>query len=317
VRSSVLARSALAVFVLSFAPSPAAAYVRTVTSAGVPTHWKTPCVLMEFSLGAFPAELDAAGYLDAAQQAGSAWNQASLDGVSRCSNVALTVESVPDVGGQVGRDGHNRLIFRQDAWCREPPPTDPKEPKCYDASALAITSVFQLKNSGEILEADMEVNAVTFTWGDFVGHPEQIEVSTHDFQGAITHELGHVLGLDHTCYTPATLADGTLVPRPKDNLGNPVPDCDADNPPAITQATMYVSVNSPSAEVGLRSLSPDDVQGMCDIYPFASDFVCLPPSTPQSDSGGGGCSLPSSGHGGATAGALVLLALAALLRRRR
>jgi hypothetical protein len=41
---------------------------------------------------------------------------------------------------------------------------------------------------------------------------------------------------------------------------------------------MYVSVASPKAEVELRSLSPDDIQGVCDIYQFKSNFVCLPPS---------------------------------------
>jgi hypothetical protein len=296
-------------------PGPAWAYVRTVTRArGVPTAWKTTCVNMEFSLGAFPLNLDAAGYLNAAQQAGDAWTNASLDGVNRCSNVLFSVESVPDVAGLVGQDGHNRLIFRQDKWCRDPPPKDPKEPPCYDRNALAVTTVFQLKSSGEILDADLEVNAVNFHWGDFVAYPEQFDSSTHDFQGAITHELGHVIGLEHTCYLPSTYADGTPVPRPVDNLENPVPNCGSDNPPSITDATMYVSVGSLVSEVGLRSLSPDDAQGACDVYPVSADFVCLAPSTPATS--GGGCSFPPSGRGGAIAGVLVLLLAVTRLRRR-
>lgn len=286
-------------------PVPAAAYVRTVTSANVATWWKAPCVTMEFSLGSPPPELDASGYLSAAQNAGAAWSQASLDGVTRCSNVIFNVKSVPDAAGPVGRDGHNRLIFRQNGWCRDPAPTDPNEARCYDPSALAITSVFQLKNSGEILDTDLEVNATDFTWGDFVGHPEQFEYNTQDFQGAITHEFGHVIGLDHTCFIPGgTFADGKLKPRPVDNHGNPVPDCSSPNLPAtITDATMYVSVGSPSAEVDLRSLSPDDVQGDCDIYSVGKV---------------GGCSCAVDPGHGSRAGALVLLAMAArFLRQRR
>jgi hypothetical protein len=298
-------------------PGLASAYVRTKTTTGVPTAWKSPCVTMEFALGAFPAQLDAAGYLDAARQGGVAWTQASLDGSNRCSNVVLGVESTPDVAGPVGKDSHNRIIFRQTEWCRDPAPTN-GEARCYDASALAITTVFQLKNSGEILDTDIEVNGVNFTWVDFVGQPESYQ--SHDFQGAITHELGHVLGLDHTCYIPAYLKDGTPVPRPVDNTGNPIPNCGSDNPPLITDATMYVSVSSPATEVSLRSLSPDDVQGVCDIYPFSPSFVCGTPPTSDPNtpsSGSSGCSLAASRGPGSVAVVLALVGLAMHLRRRR
>jgi len=315
-------RPRIALVTLAFAAGfaarsgPAAAYVRTVTSAGVATAWKAPCVTMEFSLGGPPPELDADGYLSAAQSAGAAWSQASLDGVARCSNVIFTVESVSNVAGPVGMDYHNRLIFRQNEWCRDPPPTNPNEARCYDPSALAITSVFQLKNTGEILDADMEVNATDFTWGDFAVHPEQFAYNTHDFQGAVTHEFGHVIGLDHVCYSPGAIrADGSPVPRPVDDKGNPAPNCGAtNNPPSIAQATMYVSVSSPSAEVELRSLSPDDVQAACAIYPFTTNFVCQPPSTVST---GGGCSYAARSEHASSACALVLLAMATLIRRRR
>lgn len=305
--------------------APASAYVRTRTSAGVPTAWKNPCVNMEFSLGAFPEFLDAAGYLEAAQLGGAAWTQAMLDGVTRCTNAVLTVESNTEVGGPVGKDGHNRIIFRQNEWCRDPAPTN-GEARCYDASALAITTVFQLKNSGEILDTDIEVNGVNFTWGDFVGRPGLVSYSSHDFQGAITHELGHVLGLEHNCYQLAYLSNGTPVPRPVDNLGNPVPDCGGDNPPSITEATMYVSVNSPTAEVGLRTLSPDDIQGVCEIYPFSPTFACGATGTGTDTStalggslgkGGGGCSLSQCQGSGSVALVLAMAALALHLRRRR
>jgi len=131
--------------------------------------------------------------------------------------------------------------------------------------------------------------------------------------------LGHVIGLDHTCFSPgATFADGKPVPRPLDNLGNPVPDCsDGNLPPIITQATMYVSVASPAAEVELRSLSPDDVQAACEIYRATPDFVCLLPSGAYQIAGGGGCSYPAGPRRDAIASVLVLLAMAKVIRRRR
>ncbi|HJX54833.1 MAG TPA: hypothetical protein VJ801_18855 [Polyangia bacterium] len=298
-------------------PVPAAAYVRTRTSADVATAWKAPCVTMEFSLGSPPPELDADGYFKAAKAAGESWSQAKLDQVNRCTNVIFSVVQNQDTAGPVGMDYHNRVIFRQNRWCRDPPPKDSSEPPCYDPSALAITSVFQLKNSGEILDADLEVNATDFTWGDYVSNPWPAPSLTHDFQGAVTHEFGHVIGLDHVCYTPGAIrADGTPVPRPVDNNGNPEPNCDAvDTPPSIAQATMYVSVGSSSAEVDLRSLSPDDVQAACEIYPLTTDFVCQPPSRVSTD--GGGCSYAARSRHGSIACALALLAMALVLRRRR
>jgi len=138
---------------------------------------------------------------------GAAWSQASLDGINRCTNVIFAVVSVPDVAGKVGLDYHNRLIFRQGQWCSDPLP---KDGSCYDPSALALTSVFQNTDTGEILDADLEMNATDYTWGDFVAHPEQSNIQ--DFQGAITHEFGHVIGLSHTCFSPGgTFADGTLI----------------------------------------------------------------------------------------------------------
>jgi MYXO-CTERM domain-containing protein len=293
-------------------PPPAAAYVRTVTESGASTAWKTPCVTMEFSLGAPPPELDAQGYLSAAQAAGTAWSQASLDGINRCTNVIFAVVSVPDVAGKIGLDYHNRLIFRQNQWCGDPLP---KDGSCYDPHALALTSVFQNTDTGEILDADLEVNATNYTWGDYAAHPEQTNIQ--DFQGTITHEFGHVIGLQHTCFTPGgTFADGTLIPRPTDNSGNPVPDCSGSNlPAAISQATMYVSV-APSAEFELRSLSPDDMQAACDIYPFATNFECVAPSRLGSPSDGG-CSYSGPTGRDSVAGVLAILALGLAFRRRR
>jgi MYXO-CTERM domain-containing protein len=297
---------------------PAAAYVRTRTTAGVATAWSAPCVTMEFSLGDPPLQLDAAAYLSAAQRAGQAWSSASLDGLNRCSNVAFTVVALPDVAGKVGMDYQNRLIFRKNAWCRDPPPTDPNESPCYETGALAITTVFQLKSTGEILDADLEVNATNYTWGDYADHKEQFVVGgVHDFQGAITHEFGHVIGLEHTCFVPGQLrTDGTLVPRPVDNNGTPVPDCDSPSSPAsVTQATMYVSVKNPADEEALRSLSPDDVQGACDIYPFNPNFVCVSPSRAKSQ-GGCSCAYTATTGLGPIAFVLGLLALAVVRRRR-
>jgi len=83
----------------------------------------------------------------------------------------------------------------------------------------------------------------------------------------------------------------------------------------ITQATMYVSAATPSAEVELRSLSLDDVQAACEIYPVTNNFVCLPPSGSGSTSGG--CSYARQPGPDSIAGALAFLALGLAFRRSK
>jgi MYXO-CTERM domain-containing protein len=78
---------------------------------------------------------------------------------------------------------------------------------------------------------------------------------------------------------------------------------------------MYVSVSNPEAEVALRTLSPDDAQGACDIYPKTETFICELPTQPQTTTGG--CSTSMQPRGGLIGGVLVLFALAMVFRRRR
>ena len=64
-----------------------------------------------------------------------------------------------------------------------------------------------------------------------------------DLQNALTHEFGHFIGLDHTCFIQS--ADGSSVSadgklRPKDDQGIDVPNCDAS--PANVQLTVMFNV---------------------------------------------------------------------------
>ncbi len=107
--------------------------------------------------------------------------------------------------------------------------------------ALGVTRLrFDLERApGEIWDADIELNAVTERLA--VGTPKLNEV---DLDSLITHEMGHLLGLGHS------LAAG---------------------------ATMMAGYEKGSTE--LRSLSADDVAGICAIYPPGRDIAgrdCTP-----------------------------------------
>jgi hypothetical protein len=286
-------------------PQVAQAYVREVTSLGVPVAWRSPCVTMHIYLGTPPPVLTSAAFSAASTQAAATWSYPALAG----TDIRLTMVAEAESTTAVGKDGRNVIVFRQDSWCREPTPVDDAgtpQPECFPASALAITSIFKNSKTGEILDADIEFNAVAYSWGDLVGHPDLATSRTADFQNALTHELGHVLGLDHNCY-----ATSDMQARMNDNTGAPEAVCN--NNPPLSDATMYPSVDI--GDIQRRTLSPDDAQGICDIYPHVHD-VC------PAIASGGGCSVAMAAQPDHTLTAILctgigLCLVALALRRRR
>ncbi len=285
---------------LALAPGSARAYVRELTNSGIPIAWHYPCVTMQIYLGSPPPVLTATALFAAGTQAAAAWSYPTL----ACTDIRLAMVAQAQASADVGYDKNNVIVFRQDTWCRQPSPVDDAgnpEPDCFPASALAVTTIFKNKDTGEILDADIELNAVDYSWGDLEAEPDLTTSTTADFQNTLTHELGHVIGLDHNCYAP-----GDAQPRENDNTGVPEVDCygNPQLPDAIAQATMYPSVVLTDTQ--RRTLSPDDDQGVCDVYPHLHE-VC--PALPS----GGGCGVVAGANPDRTQDAILWTALATLL----
>jgi hypothetical protein len=241
------ARLVVALLALAAWPAVGHAYVRTVTAGGKPVFWNRGVVQLAVYVADPPPALPDGELLRAATAAASAWSRGQND----CTSLEMRVEPVLQSSGPVGLDGVNRITFRRGEWCREPrAASDP----CYDESSIAVTSIFA-REDGELLDVDVELNG-QFTWDDLATRPAQGD-KVQDLQNTLTRELGHVAGLDNTC---------TLTIDPTGQLdveGRPVPPC-LRATQAVRDTTMFAAIIPGDLE--RRSLAPDDIHGVCDIY---------------------------------------------------
>ena len=191
---------------LFLAPAPARAYCRTAsceegtgaqcvpaqpTDCGKPVFWPNPCL-------SFSVQQDASSQVPLAsaeaifQKAFSTWLSADCGGGK---HPRLTVE----YSGPVACDAHeynqdpklgnaNIIVFRDDGW-----------PHHGAGTTLALTTVTYNLDTGEIYDADMELNSAgtKFSTGD--------TGVTFDLLSIATHEIGHFLGLAHTPDMGATM----------------------------------------------------------------------------------------------------------------
>jgi MYXO-CTERM domain-containing protein len=305
------ARLAAALLAAALA-APAAGYVRSADpDTGAELSWPLPVVPYHVSSAPwFPSPSCAAGAagdpaLDAALASFSAWEQS-------CSSLRLVYAGrIDELRTGMSGTGENLLVFRK-GWCRavlppgEPCLADPdvdcggihgcfEDQGAGDRFVVALTSVLYDPETGRVFDADIEMNG----W-DGEGEGTSLSPGTSgpphgwyftcdkqagwapctqygqggcfhiDARNTLTHEVGHLVGLAHPC-------EGS-------GCG-----------PALQPLTMYPQTSP--GDVEKRTLHPDDVAGLCAIYP--------------SEVGGCGC-----GPGGAP-GALALLLAAVALRRRR
>jgi hypothetical protein len=141
---------------------------------------------------------------------------------------------------------------------------------CWDhgAGTLALTTSTYTADDGVLVDADIEINAAS-------AHPTVIDPPAptcsggnfslciaNDVQNTVTHEFGHVLGLDHS-------------PDPT--------------------STMYAT--EPLGETSKRILDPGSERFVCEVYPagLASQDCLL--SDGGTDPGGAGGGNPSGGGG--------------------
>jgi hypothetical protein len=91
-------------------------------------------------------------------------------------------ENPPKVAGP----NANLVVFRDEGWL-------------YDLQTIALTTITFAVDSGEILDADIEVNSQDF---DMSTGNSDVQ---NDFQSVMTHEIGHFFGLAHSLVSGASM----------------------------------------------------------------------------------------------------------------
>jgi len=230
---------------------PVGAAIQSVSrETGKKYFWSNRCVSLDLFIGDPPSFATSNSIVLAATKAATAWNPEQ----SGCGDIILRVSSNPGGGYIVDFDRRNTVQFRKDYWGRNHP--DPQYRVAHDPSAFALTTVTTINESGEIVDTDVEINAVKFKWDDLVTNSRPGEIVA-DLQNTLTHEFGHVIGLDHNCND----AGMSLV----DVSGARAPSCSGAVPASIRDATMYPRVDR--SDILRRDLGADDLAGLCAIYP--------------------------------------------------
>jgi hypothetical protein len=304
-----LVAAATMVVAMWFTAAPVSAYVRYRSKTGCAYSWHT----RHLTFKGFPKgmlDLHESQIANAMIQSANSWSQVNPE-LASCTDlrISVTMRALSDTPPAAAYDHQNNVTFRDKDWGPEPSDTR----NCKDPFALAITAVFA-HTSGEIVDTDIEVNTKNFPWGDLITDPAV--GGRQDLQNALTHEMGHVVGFDHTCY----LDPGKSGAR--DHNGDLIPYCmDQDLPPSARMATMFASANP--GDVSKRTLEADDLAAVCHSYPVGQPDpeLCF-----RSDDAAGGCALAPDQPGtvvawqvwsAAALGLLAILLAASPLRRAR
>jgi len=281
-------------------------FVRTgKTTAGHYLYWKSGCAYVT---------VDAAGTTAIAGNAEFSIIDASIttwnEGTDACSYFKII--NAGTEAREVGRDNVNLIKFRDVTWGR--PAIGKDAARDYEPAAAAITTAIYINDpdsarDGEIIDADIEINGVNFAIS--VDQQSLGSGDKSELQNTLTHELGHLQGLEHPCWV------GQTDPMRVDGNGDPVPSCSevmatplTPEHRAILQATMFNFQSS--GETSKESLSQDDIDAICAVYPIADD----PDSCEEVSSTGGGCCSAARDRPGVSfllAGTTLML----VMRRRR
>ncbi len=267
----------------------AAAFCRTTTESGTsqacaqtgkPVFWRNACVGYRVNEAA-STKVTLAETNTVAGNAFGSWSALSCGPAApsiAAVNIGTTKSTAIGYDQASGATNENIIVYRDGDW------------PYADQSQVALTTLTYRKDTGELLDADMEVNATLKLVA-----ADPIPSNGFDLLTVFTHEAGHFLGLAHT---------------------------------DVPKATMFASYDP--GTVDQRTQKQDDVDGICAAYPSSGNRPtaagnvaagkCDPRKTPTIDSGSSsssGCSAGGNGVAGSGGWGLGLVGLAGAMAMRR
>lgn len=192
----------------------ARAYVPVTTKDGTPVTWTHRCVEV-WTHTDLVSELTADEVYSALEQSLAEWSGVDCSWIE---GVARGFTCFDHVGLASWPGPQNELLTR-----------DTEGTWLHPQRVVALTSLSYDPRDGEINDADVELNGEDYRFAI------DGTLTSYDLQQTLTHELGHVFGLDHT---------------------------------PVAAATMYAL--SYAGEISKRTLAPDDIEGICATHPMAS-----------------------------------------------
>jgi hypothetical protein len=220
----------------TLASKSAAAFCRTTTTplpanfdprngcytGGLPIYWRGACVGYAISQDT-TTSIPTAEANKAIDEAFAAWNVVTCGGGASPLGISTQNQGVIDCAkvryDKVGTN-QNIVVFRDTTW-----------PYSDVGNTLALTTITFNEATGEIYDADMEIN----TTGKNISVSDTVPAHAFDLKSIVTHEAGHFLGLAHA---------------------------------QASTSTMYATY--PPGKATIRELTDDDKSGVCAIYPDVS-----------------------------------------------
>ena len=187
----------------------------------VPLSWRRRCI--EYNLEqAGSRTIARADVLSTLERSFAEWTSVQCDGEPVGFETRARTDVAECTRPEFNKDGSNaNTIVFVDDWSR----------RGHALGAFALTTTWFSRSTGEILDADMELNEQRWTF-EICPTSGCTEADHVDLENTLVHELGHFLGLAHSDADPET--------------------------------TMWACAEP--AETLKRDLASDDRVGLCSIY---------------------------------------------------